>query len=232
MSWETKDDYCGLAVAGSITCKSATMNRTATYLEKTGADGAIAATKYFGEISAPSNEYAVAKTTAFPSLKLGSIATVDGRAYALQSVSVKTTAGGEPTLSATAQEVESGATSADCNYFSVPSFTLDKDEIAQTLFGAFTLKGGELTDCSAEISCTVGTTKVNGAVVASDVTLGKVVVSATVGQYGTARPEVTPAAGWELAAPLTCTDPDSDFPSWTFSVEKTLQKTDVSAGGS
>lgn len=228
MSWETKDDYCGLSAAGKIVCKSATMNRTGTYLEKAGSDGAIAATKYFGEVSAPSNEYAV-ENTAELSVKLGAITTVDGRKYALQSVSVKTTAGGEPTLSATAQEVEDGATQGGANFFSVPSFTLDKDEIAQTLFSAFTLKDGELTDCSAEISCTVGTTKVNGTVVASDVTMGKVVVSATVGQYGETAPAVTPSGGWEMSAPLTCTDPDSDFPSWTFSVERTLEKTDVSA---
>lgn len=227
MSWDNKTDYCGLAVEGKLTIKGATENRSCSTLEKNGANGAIAATKYYADICAPTCEYTVAETNTYAAIKLGTVTGVGTEKFALSNVSIKTSAGAEPTFSATAAQIEDAATDANCNHFAVPSFTLDKDEIAQTLFDAFTLSGAscELTECGAEISCTVGTSKVNGYPVASDVVGGKIVLSLTIGQYGETRPTVTPASGWEMSAPLTCTDADSDLPSWTCSLTKVLPKT-------
>ena len=41
MSWDTKTDYCGLAVDGKLQIKSATMNRSGQYLEKLGKNAAV-----------------------------------------------------------------------------------------------------------------------------------------------------------------------------------------------
>lgn len=240
MSWEAKEDYCGLAVKDKLICKASNQNRGLQTLEKNGRLGQIAATRYFADVGAPSCDYAVAAALVLKGLKLGAIKTVGGKSYALQLISVKTSAGAEPTFSATSQQVEDTANTNNSNTFAVPEFSLAPDEIAQFLFNAFELSDDveanepvtstcELTECGAEISCTVGTTKVNGYPVASDVTGGKIVVSLTIGQYGAAKPKVTLASGWELSGALTCSDPDSDMPTWTCALTKTLEKTMASA---
>lgn len=224
MSWESKQDYCGLASA-SIVCKGANENRSGSYLEKTGEHGDIIATKAYGTANAsPSNEYAI-KADATLSVVLGAVTEVDGKKYMLQSVSVGTGSATEPTLSATAVQVENGA--ATDNKFAAPALTLSPDDIAQFLFSGFTLSGDgcELTQCNAEISCTVGLTTVNGDPVASDPHTGHIQMSISVIQTGTAAPTVTPAKGWDLSAPLSCDDPDADLPTWTCSVSMPLAKT-------
>lgn len=240
MSWEAKEDYCGLAVKDKLICKASNQNRGLQTLEKNGRLGQIAATRYFADVGAPNCDYTVAAAMEFKGLKLGAIKAVGGKNYALQSISVKTSAGAEPTFSATSQQVEDTANANNSNTFAVPEFSLAPDEIAQFLFSAFELSDDvgekkpetstcELTECGAEISCTVGTSKVNGYPVASDVTGGKIVVSITIGQYGEAKPKVTPASGWELSGALTCSDPDSDMPTWTCALTKPLEKTMATA---
>lgn len=226
MSWANKTDYCGLADGTSIILKAATENRTGSYLEKTGEHGDIIATKPYGDKNAsPSNDYAIAKEKSFTGVKLGAITAVDGEKYMLQSVSISTGSAAEPTMSATAVRVEDSATTDST--FDVPSFSVSPDDIAQFLFGAFTLSGAgcELTQCNAEISCTVGLSLVNGDPVASDPHTAHIQLSLTVIQTGDTAPSVTAADGWDVSAPLTCSDPDSDLPTWTCSVSKPITKT-------
>ena len=47
MSWETKEDYCGLEIEDKLLVKSANTNTTGQYLEKHGRLGSYAATKAF-----------------------------------------------------------------------------------------------------------------------------------------------------------------------------------------
>lgn len=228
MSWTTKTDYASLAIADKLICKVANENRSGQYLEKTGQHGAICATKAFGLANAaPANEYTVAKDITFTAgqIKIGAVTTVGDGKYMLQSVSIKTTGGGEPTVSATSVRVEAGA--ATDNYFAVPAFELSADDIAQILFDAFTVggEGCELTECGAEIGGEVGLHTVNGDPVASDPHAAKIQVTVTILQAGEAEPTLTPAEGWEVSSPLTPTDPDSDLPTWTATLTKPLEKT-------
>ncbi len=228
MSWNTKTDYCGLGDGTNIICKSATENRTGSYLEKTGEHGDIIATKPFGDKNgSPSNDYAIAKQKTFTDLKLGTVKDVEGNKYMLQSISLSTGSATEPTMSATAVRVEDG--SATTSTFTVPEFSISPDDIAQFLFGAFTITGAgcEITQCNAEISCTVGLSTVNGDPVASDPHTGHITLSVTLIQTGDTAPSVIPTEGWDLSAPLTCSDPDSDLPTWTCSLAQPLEKTYV-----
>ena len=229
MSWESKKDYCGLADGTSIKIKGSDEGRSGSYLEKTGEHGDIIATKPYGTANAtPSCDYTIAKEKPL-AVTLGGVATVEGKKYALQSVSISTGSATEPTMSATAVQVEDDATTDNC--FKCPSFTISPDEVAQFLFNGFTLSGNgcELTACNAEVSCTIGLSTVNGDPVASDPHTGHIVLSVTIIQTGDKEPTVTPAVGWDLSAPLTCSDPDSDLPTWTCSVAKPLVKTLASA---
>ena len=229
MSWDAKKDYCGLADGTSIKIKGSDEGRSGSYLEKTGEHGDIIATKAYGTANAsPSCDYTIAKEKSL-AVTLGGVATVEGKKYALQSVSISTGSATEPTMSATAVQVEDDATTDNC--FKCPSFTLSPDEVAQFLFNGFTLSGDgcELTACNAEVSCTIGLSTINGDPVASDPHTGHIVLSVTIIQTGDKEPTVTPADGWDLSAPLTCSDPDSDLPTWTCSVAKPLVKTLASA---
>ena len=253
MSWESKPDYCGLAIdtAGnngqgadhSLPVKSATEGRQSQYLEKHGHLGDYKATKVFGNRASPSNSYTVAGEVTITGKALGTVNTVDAKKYALESVKWSTGADSEPTFEASAQQVaDDGATR---NTFVIPEFKISPDHVAQIpafkwasdgdFVPAFSLPEGtqqaaknvgvELTQVSGEISCSVKTNDKNGDPKAHDVTNGHIVLQLTLGQYGTGKPELTPAAGWDLSAPLTCEDPDSDMPTWTATLTHPLEKT-------
>lgn len=229
MSWIKKSDYCGFSSQSMLSLKSVTSNTTGQYLEKAGHNGDIAATKAFGETSAPSCEYTIVSAGTLSNVKLGAITTVDGKAYALESIHYENGADSEPAFTATARQVENGA--ATENYFTVPALAVDTDEIAAPILSAFTLSGSgcELVKCSADISCSVKVHTVAGDPVASDVTMGHIQVQATIGQYGDTAPTVTPGTDWDVSSPLTCSDPDADMPSWTVTLSKPLEKTVASS---
>ena len=253
MSWESKTDYCGLAIDveggngqsanHSLPVKSANEGRQSKYLEKHGRLGDYKATKVFGNRASPSNSYTVAGEVTITGKALGTVSTVDTKKYALESVKWSTGADAEPTFEASAQQVaDTGATR---NTFVIPEFKISHDHVAQIpafkwasdgdFVPAFSLPEGtqnaaknvgvELTQVSGEISCSVKTNDKNGDPKAHDVTNGHIVLKLTLGQYGTGKPELTPAAGWDLSAPLTCEDPDSDMPTWTCTISHPLEKT-------
>jgi hypothetical protein len=228
MSWESKTDYCGLAVANKVVIKSSTMNRSGQYLEKTGASGAIVATKPYGTLDAPSCEYAIKAANSFAAgaIKLGAVTTVDNKRYALQSVHYECGAAQEPVFSGTAQEIEA-TTDGTQRTFDVPAFDISPDEIAAIIMSAATLGGAgcELTKATMDASATVNNHTVNGVPVASGVSQGKVTVALEILQTSTTAPTVTAASGWDVSSPLSCNDPDSDLPTWTVTLSKPLAYT-------
>lgn len=228
MSWNSKTDYCGLAVEGKIIIKSATQNKSGQYLEKLGKSGAICATKPFGEASAPSCDYAIkgAKSFAAGDIKLGAVTTVDGKRYALASVRYESGADVEPTFTGTAQEIEATSDGTQ-RTFDVPAFAVSPDEAAEIVMSAATVGGTgcELTRCTMEASANVKPHTVNGVIVSSDVTAGHVVVSLEILQSGDTEPTVTAGSGWDISSPLTNTDPDAEFPTWSCELTKPLSYT-------
>lgn len=231
MSWETKTDYAGLAVANTVIIKSSNENRSGQYLERAGQSGAIVATKAFGVLATPSCDYAIqaAKTYSEGDIKLGAVTTVGGKRYALQSIHYENGADQEPVFSATAQEIEASS-DGTTRTFDMVGFSISPDEAAAMLASAATVGGTgcELTKCAIDGSCNVKPHTVNGTPVASDATMGKAVVSLTILQTSTTTPTVTPGTGWELSSPLTCEDPDADLPVWTCALTKPLTYTAAS----
>ena len=242
MSWESKQDYCGLA-DDNLPVKGATEGRQSQYLEKHGRLGDYRATKVFGNRASPSNSYVVAGEVEVSGKALGAVNTVDAKKYALESVKWSTGADSEPTFDATAQQVADGGTTR--NTFKIPDFRISPDHVAQIpafkweddgdYVPAFSLPAGtaqaaknvgvELTKCDGEISCSVKTNDRNGSPQAHDVTNGHVVIQVTLGQYGTEKPELAPGEGWDVSGALTCDDPDSDMPTWTATLSHPLEKT-------
>lgn len=231
MSWETKTDYCGLAVANKIVIKSSTMNRSGQYLEKPGKSGAIVATKAFGTLDAPSCEYAIQAAHSFTAgaIKIGQITTVDGKRYALQSLHYENGAGIEPVFSATAQQIES-TSDGTTRTMDVPAFSISPDEAAEMVMSAATVGGTgcELTKVTLDVSANVNNHTVKGVPVASDVTQGRATVQVEILQTSSTEPTLTAGTGWDISEPLTCNDPDADLPTWTAKLSKPLAYTQAS----
>lgn len=235
MSWNSKTDYCGLAVEGKIIIKSATQNKSGQYLEKPGTSSAICATKPFGAADAPSCDYAIkgAKSFGAGEIKLGAVTSITvgnvTKRYALASVRYENGADVEPTFTGTAQEIEATSDGTQ-RMFDVPAFDVSPDEAAEIIMSAATVGGTgcELTHCTMEASANIKIHTVNGVIVSSDVTVGHVVVSLEILQSGDEEPTVAPSSGWDISSPLTCTDPDADFPTWSCELSKPLAYTVVS----
>lgn len=231
MSWDSKTDYCGLAVANKIVIKSSNENRSGQYLERAGGSGAICATKPYGSLAAPSCEYAIQAANSFAAgaIKLGAVTTVDAKRYALRSFHYENGADQEPVFSGTAQEIEA-TTDGTTRTFDMIEFAVSPDEAAAIVASAATLGGSgcELIKCALDASCSVKTHTVNGTPVASDITMGKVTVQLTILQTSTTAPDVTAGSGWDISSPLTCEDPDADLPTWTCALSKPLAYTSAS----
>ena len=232
MSWEAKTDYCGVAVSGKLAIKASTMNRSGQYLEQAGKSGAICATKAFGVVDAPNCEYVIEKPHSFESgdIKLGSVTTIGGKRYSLASIHYENGADQESVFTAASQEIEATSDTTQ-RTFDVPAFDISPDEAAEMIMSAGTVGGTgcELTKCTLDASASVKTHTVNALPVASDVTMGRATVQIEVLQTGDTVPTLQAGDGWDVAAPLTCTDPDADFPTWTATLSKPLAYTVVSA---
>lgn len=237
MSWELKKDYCGLGGGASpvLKVKSANKNASSQFLEKLGQDGAIAFSKLYGDKNAsPSNEYTILKAGTI-TVQIGKVTTVDGERYALQSVVVKKTAGGEPTVSATAVRIED-TTDGEDQTFEAETLNVDPEETAEFAIGTNPVTGDdcEVTEVTTTVSGTVNPHTVNGDPVASGVHSGKVEVDVTVGQYGENEPEFADnlgsGSGFVKSAIENPDDPDSDTPSWTVKYTKPLAKAAAAQG--
>ena len=246
MSWENKQDYSGLEISNKISAKGSKPNITAQYKEWHGAHGDYKATKMFGERGNPTTSYRIEDDATITGKKLGDITTVEQKKYMLHAINFSTGSDAEPTLEASSAEVESGA--ALRNYFVVPDFKISPDHVVQIpefkfpaasgqtaeFVPAFSLPAGttqaptnvavELTAVSGEISCSGNTNDKNGDPKSHDVTNGHIVIQLTLGQYGEQVPMITPGEGWDMSAPKTVDDPDSDMPTWTCTLSHPLEK--------
>ena len=229
MSWESKPDYCGLG-GQILKPKSGNPNNSSQFLEKLGQNGTIAATKLFGTKNAsPSNEYTILKAGDIV-VQIGKVTTVDGKRYALQSVVVKKTAGGEPTVSATAVRIED-TTDGEDQMFEAVTLHVDPEETAEFAIGTNPISGDdcEVTEVTTTVSGTVSPHAVNGDPVASGVHSGKVEVDISIGQYGEDEPTFGIYTGFEKSQIENPDEPDSDLPSWTVKYTKPLAKATTTA---
>lgn len=228
MSWDSKKDFCGLAVANKLDIKSSSKNLSGQYLEKPGQSGAICATKPFGESAAPSCEYVIKGEHSFSAgaIKLGAVTTLDGKRYALASVTYENGADMEPTFSASSQEIEE-TSDGTTRTFDVPAFDISPDEAAAMVMSAGTVGGAdcELTKVRMTASANVKPHTKNGKAVASDVTMGHVTVEIEILQTGNTEPTLTAGTGWDISSPLTPEDPDADLPLWKATLSKPLAYT-------
>lgn len=243
-----KIDYFGLA-GTSLAVTSDTSGYSAEAIEPTDDKGSYikdASMTYSAKLS-PSNDYAVKAKWSPETFALGSINTVrlatpasSGIAaqekdwsICLTNVSISTSAGSTPTVSASGESVEDGSV-ATCTY-NATGFVLPTTHHAHILMDAFTLTGDGcyLKSANYTMSCSLGTATKNGTVLSHDVYEGVVECQIDILQVKDANPDVTtppvvtPGEDWVITSPLTRTNSDSDYPTWSATLRKYLVKTTV-----
>lgn len=140
MSFLTKKDYFNLADGSTLIVSDSSDGKSAQNVTALKEDGSVGANEVFGVSYSPSNTYKVASDVS-RSIVLGSLLTADTPAWImLGSVSINTSAGGEPTVQASGESVEEGANSHTCQY-TVSLSGLTPKRHAQVLFDAFTYGG-------------------------------------------------------------------------------------------
>lgn len=226
-----KEDYFGLADGTMLVCSSSDDGKSNEVAEATGQDGSVVAHNVYGEKIAPSNEYVMKAVTfqkAAGDIALGQIFTLaDGKtSICLNSLTIGTSAGSAPTFSASGEQVEDNSTGV-CQY-SLPEFSVTKKHHAQVLFGAFNDGGyGEgvhLKSASYTISGSITKGEKEGKCLTHDIIEGKIECSVDFISVAGNEPTLTAGEGWEVTSVLACSNPDSDWPSYSATLTKYLVK--------
>lgn len=214
-------DYYGLG-STTLILTSSDENKSVTVVQAHNEKGDIVAQDTCGETSAPNCSFVLKGDTTISTVKLGNPNGTGGKKYAVTSFNIDTSAGSPPSVSVSGEEVPSASTQ-DC-YYDVPSATIKVCHHAQILWSAFTLTGAGcyLTNASYSAQCNLSKATKDGDTIAYDVTEGVITVNVTIQQTGTTSPSLGAGSDWTITSPLTCSNPDADYPSWTATLTKTL----------
>lgn len=96
---------------------------------------------------------------------------------------------------------------------------------AQILWSAFTLSGEGCFLQSANYTAggTISRATKDGETISYDVTDGQLTVDVTIIQTDDTGPTLSAGTGWEITSPLTCSNPDADYPTYTAQLSKYLE---------
>ena len=222
--WSNAVDYVGLADT-ALVLVSSTENRTSKTAEATDARGDIIARTVFGEGATPSCDYTLANDLS-KAISLGTVTTVGTDKVVLKSISIKTSAGKAPEISANGETIQAaGTVSSTISLGTVAASTRHK---AQIIGAAFTLAGTgcDLNDCTYTAECNLTKATKDGDCIAHDVSGGKVTVTATIVQSGSTKPTITAGEGYDMTAPVSVSAPDESYETVTVTLTKSLVGTD------
>ena len=195
-----------------LTPKSSNDGKTSSVAEAPNEYGDTAAHDVYGEVLAPSTEYAVTGEVDLADIVLGSIHTIGTGAAAkklmLTTVAITTQANNPPTVTISGVEVESGAT-AKRTY--ALTGTLTPRSKAQDVCGAFTASAN-FTQINTNAAVDPHVQTVGGVPVASDASHGRIEVQATMTDpTGNGAITAASAGGFTVTASPAETDPDANY---------------------
>ena len=195
-----------------LTPKSSGDGKTSSVAEAPNEYGDTAAHDVYGEVIAPSTEYAVTGAVDLSQIVLGSIHThgtvENAKKIMLTTVAITTQANNPPTVTISGVEVESDAT-AKRTY--ALSGTLTPRSKAQDVCGAFEASAN-FTQINTNAAVDPHVQTVGGVPVASDASHGRIEVQATMTDP-TGNGEITAASagGFTVTASPAETDPDANY---------------------
>lgn len=231
MSFPVKTDRFGLADGTRLFVKSLNPNKTNGTVEATNEDDDVVACEVLTPRESPTVEYRLKKDlidTYAKDIVLGGVTSVTvgnvTKHFCLTSVSLGTSAGGEPTVAASGQEVPDATPNG--TYTLEGALAILAKAKAQILAAAFSVAGTKchVGTCSAVFSVKFVPTEVNGELIAWDCTNGRIVVSAQVTQAGSEQPTLTAAEGWIVTAVPADNYPDAQYTTWNVTFTKFLTR--------
>lgn len=224
-------DYFGLETEGKLKLLSSNDGATGQMAEAPDEYGDTKAIDVYGQVLAPSCEYVVVGAITFGTgtgnigIKLGDIksATIGGttKKVMITQVQINTSAGGNPTISVSGVEVQSGATALR-TYLLTGS--IGPRHKPQDPFGALTANS-QFSQINSTASVDPHITTVTGTPVYADASHCILTVQATLIDYtGTETIAVTTAAnsGWQITSPVASSNPESGYIERTATLTKAL----------
>ena len=231
MAFLTKVDPFGIS-SSTLAVKSTSDGNSGSVAEATDENGTIVAQESYGNRMSPSAEYALKKETTFDEIVLGGVSTYKTKRVVLTQLTINTSAGGEPTISASGEEIEASADGTCPATYTIPEFTLGVCHHAKILFSAFAITGTGcyLNSANYTAQCENGTAMIEGAVVAHGVYGAYIEVTAEIISTSGTVPNVTPGTGWVVSSPLAETNPDAEYPTYSITLRKPIALDTPSSG--
>lgn len=229
-------DYFGLetATTNALKVKSSAENRSKQSSSGANSYGDITVVDSFGDTAAPSAEYEVIAALASASFPvLGTCATVASLAnpVVLGTVTINTSNGAAPTVSASGSMVQSGA--ATLREYTLPTFSLTARHRAQDFLAAVDIKIGDSTasgvtdygleSVSATFPIEITLAQPKGVVANYDIHGGTATASYTMNWYASTAPTIVltaaaATAGYTISSPVTKADPEGGYTQYTWTV--------------
>lgn len=209
-----------------LTPKSSSDGATSSVAEAPNEYGDTAAHDVYGEVVAPSTEYAVTGDVTLSSIVLGSIHTAGDKKLMLTTVAINTQAGSPPTVTISGVEVQSGATALRTYAL---SGTLSPRSKAQDVFGAFT-PSANFTQINSTASVDPHVQTVAGAPIFGDASHGRIEVQATLtDSSGSGSITAASGGGFTVTAVPAENNPDAGYITRAATATKFLTGTEPSS---
>lgn len=210
--------------------KSSQDGATGQEAEASNEYGDTVAHDEYGQVLAPSCEYAVIDDVDLSDIALGKIVTksVGGvsKKFMITQVQINTSAGGAPTVSVSGVEVDSAA--VDRRTYELPG-TLSPRHKSQDPFGALTADA-KFTQINSTAAVDAHVQTVTGAPVFADASHCVLTVQATMTDHtGSASITAATNGGFEITAPEAMSNPDSGYIERTATLTKYLTGTEASS---
>ena len=218
-----KVDYFDLSSSG-FAVTDTSENKSAGYIaEARGDDNFLVAVDTSGEIVNPQCDYIVTSQATLTSVVLGSVKTILGKKIALGNITINTSAGQAPTMTASGSQIEDNGT-AHCTA-TCTGVTLSPLYHAQD-FGLFEVSNGQLQSSTLTYTGDIGTAMVDGVIKSSDLIGASIQVNGTIvgvndsGVISTPTVTLNTPSGNVLSGvmtqPLTETNNNGQFPTYNF----------------
>lgn len=225
MAFKTKQECFGMSSLTGLKLVSTSDGASAQNVEARGEDGFTVAREVYGEKLAPSAEYEVVADVPIGGIEIGDVNQLDGKGIVKSTIRVTTSAGGAPKVSVSGVDVGSSSSTGKCKV-KIPTGIVIKALHHAQMFDQFTISGtgAHLTDCSLEATVQVSEATKDGETIAFDVVDGRMTISGTIqvsdASYG--KPTIETNGEWDITSPLAETNPDSNFPTYAFTMVRSL----------
>ena len=241
-------DYFGLETATSNALKVTESNENRSKQSASGANtyGDAAVVDSWGETAAPSASYLVVDevdSSDFPDLGIVIAAAIDSNPVALGGISISTQNGSAPTVTASGQMVQTGAT--QLRAYTLPTFSISPRHRAQDILGFMSIKKGTsaaddtedygLESVNVEFPIEFTLAQPKGELKNYDLHGGMATAAYTLNWYASTAPTIelssaATSAGATISEPVAKSCPEGGYTQYTFTISLPMIGEEYSSG--